>query len=175
MSQFSRCIVVVVVLLASGACSSSKGGGAGGGGGTGGAGGSRGGSGGAGGVAGSGGVDAGTGGAGGGGVVKMDASPATMVPRDCLGLRECVYACARDTACAARCVSGAPRAAQDLYNMIRTCSLANCPLMPDGTQDVACRCENECYGGGPCSDMVTQCLGDKTDTFCDPFGADCML
>ncbi len=128
--------------------------------------------GGAGGTGGSGGAG-GTGGApmGGMGGAKQDASPATMAPKDCRGLRECVNACAADKACAQRCVSGAPKAAQSTYAMIVSCMMDACPTM-----DHSCRCDNECFDGGKCTSLVIdQCDDGSPDTFCDPAGADCGL
>jgi hypothetical protein len=168
MSQLvSRAVLALFILAAASACSSSKGAGAAGG--AGGASGSGGaGTGGAGGTGtgGTGGTS-GAGGAGGGGV---DANPASMPPKDCRGLRNCVDACGTDKTCAMRCVSTAPAADQALYKMIQMCSLQACP-----TQDQSCRCDNECFGGGQCTDLVDQCDMADPDAFCDPVGPSCGL
>jgi hypothetical protein len=98
-----------------------------------------------------------------------DASPTAVAPTDCRGILVCVFACGTDTACAARCASQAPAAAQALYKQIRDCSGKACP---DQT-DIACRCENECYAGGQCSELVDQCDDADPDMFCDPAGVIC--
>jgi hypothetical protein len=103
-------------------------------------------------------------------IVRLDASAAGMAPKDCRGLLNCVHACDKDSACATRCVSQAPAAAQALYKMIQMCSTQACP-----DHDLSCRCENECQGGGQCADMVDQCDQGNPDDFCDPTGADCGL
>jgi hypothetical protein len=100
----------------------------------------------------------------------VDASAAGIAPKDCRGLRNCVHACDKDTACASKCVSQAPAAAQTLYKMIQTCSMQACP-----DRDLSCRCENECQGGGQCDPLVDQCNEGNPDDFCDPTGADCGL
>jgi hypothetical protein len=103
-------------------------------------------------------------------IVRYDASAAGMAPKDCRGLRNCVHACDKDTACASKCVSQAPAAAQSQYRMIQTCSAQACP-----DKDLSCRCENECQGGGQCADLVDECNQGNPDDFCDPMGADCGL
>jgi hypothetical protein len=117
-----------------------------------------------------GGAGAGGGGGAGGGSGMPDSRPAVTMPVDCKGIRDCVFTCDKDTACAGRCVSSAPMAARTLYEMIRTCSVRECP-----TQDTSCRCDHECYGGGECSDMVEQCDEAGPDLFCDPAGVSCGL
>jgi hypothetical protein len=172
MSQFiARAVLAVLILAVPGACSSSKGGGGAGGAGGGGTGG--GGAAGTGGAGGSGTGGSGTGGAGatgGAGGASVDANPALMAPKDCRGLRNCVDACDKDTACAMRCVSSAPATARDLYMMIQTCSKMACPQ-----QDLSCRCDNECFGGGQCTELVDKCNGADPDNFCDPVGPKCGL
>jgi hypothetical protein len=171
MSQLvCRAVLALSILAALGACTSKAGSpaadGAAGGSGSGGGAGT--------GAAGAGGSgETGTGGAGGSsgaGGSRMDAGPAAMAPRDCRGLRNCVDACASDSACAMRCVSTAPAVAQALYQMVRTCSMQACP-----TQEVSCRCDHECYGGGQCESLVEQCDLADPDTFCDPAGKSCGL
>jgi len=76
-----------------------------------------------------------------------------------------------DKACAQRCVSSAPKAAQDTYAMIQSCMMSACPTM-----DHSCRCDNECFDGGKCTTLVIdQCDDGSPDTFCDPAGAECGL
>jgi hypothetical protein len=161
-------VLALSILIAVGACSSKTGGpaadGAAAGSGSGGMAGT-----GTGGAGGSGGTGA-AGGSSGTGGSRMDASPAATPPRDCRGLRNCIDACATDSACAMLCVSTAPAAAQALYQMIRTCSMQACP-----TQEQSCRCDHECYGGGQCESLVQQCDLADPDTFCDPAGRSCGL
>jgi hypothetical protein len=101
-------------------------------------------------------------------VVRLDASAAGVAPKDCRSLLNCIHACDKDKTCAGKCVSSAPAAAQSLYKMIQMCSLRACP-----DQDLSCRCENECQGGGQCADMVDECDQGNPDDFCDPVGPEC--
>jgi hypothetical protein len=113
----------------------------------------------------------GTGGTGAAGGAPMDANPASMPPKSCRDIRNCVEACDADKACAMRCVSTAPTAAQSLYQMVTMCSAQACPK-----QDMSCRCDQECFGGGACMDVVDQCNNSaEPDNFCDPMGAKCGL
>jgi hypothetical protein len=95
---------------------------------------------------------------------------AAMPPKDCRGLRNCIHACDKDTTCATRCVSTAPAAARALHEMIRACSAQACP-----DQDISCRCEQECQGGGLCAEMVDLCNDGDPDDYCNPSGATCGL
>ena len=107
-------------------------------------------------------------GAGGAAMGSPDANPATTAPTDCRGILVCVFACGQDAACASRCASTAPADARTLYDKIRACSVKSCP-----TQDISCRCDNECYGGGDCTDLVDECDMSNPDKFCDPAGTIC--
>jgi hypothetical protein len=126
-------------------------------------------------TAGSGGGNPGTGGAPGTGTGgnpaagPPDAGGVSAKPTDCRSLLVCVDSCRADAACAGRCIAAAPADAQALYKKIHDCSLKACP---DQTM-TDCRCENECYGGGECTDLVDECDMSTPDFFCDPGGTIC--
>jgi len=93
------------------------------------------------------------------GKAPADAAP---IPTSCREIRVCVYACGQDKTCADRCAAGAPAAARAKYMMARSCSLQQCP-----DEDVICRCNEECYFGGVCYDLVDECDEGVSDPFCD--------
>jgi hypothetical protein len=79
----------------------------------------------------------------------------------CLMIRNCVYLCAADAACAARCLDRAETPARDVYDRVVTCSTQACP-----TGGIDCRCDNECYAGGACLDVVDECTQSLQEGFC---------
>ncbi len=87
-----------------------------------------------------------------------DAAPATS----CAGIRNCIVRCQLDTTCAQRCVDQAAAPARTGYQQIVTCSRQVC-----AADDINCRCERECQGGGECLDLVDGCRGVEEDLFCD--------
>ena len=97
------------------------------------------------------------GGAGGG----NDAMAPVDAITTCRDIRDCVYKCGQNTACAASCVSVAPQAARTLYDQARMCSQQACP-----EQDIECRCMEECLGG-TCTQIVDECDEATSDLFCD--------
>jgi hypothetical protein len=89
-----------------------------------------------------------------------DAPP---TPTSCQTLRSCVYACRTDKACVARCIASAPAAARQQYDQANACSLQACP----NQDDIDCRCNAECLGGGECTQVVDECDNSASDPFCD--------
>jgi hypothetical protein len=87
-----------------------------------------------------------------------DAGP----PMSCVDIRNCIVRCDADGACAQRCVDQAPAAARSLHQRAVACSLEGC-----AADDINCRCERECYGGGACIDVVDECRAFTEDLFCD--------
>jgi hypothetical protein len=87
---------------------------------------------------------------------------ASAAPRSCRDIRVCVFACGADQGCAARCESSAPAVARLLHEQSQMCSLRVCP-----EQDIECRCDQECHGGGACTDLVDECDEAISDPFCD--------
>jgi len=98
------------------------------------------------------------GGAGGGG---QDATATADAISNCRDIRDCVFRCGQDSACAARCASAAPQAARALFDQAQMCSRQACP-----EQDVECRCMEECLGG-TCTQVVDECDEATSDLFCD--------
>jgi hypothetical protein len=94
--------------------------------------------------------------------VAMSAPDAQASPANCQQIRNCVFRCQGDTACADRCVSSAPGPARQLYNTAQMCSRSVCA--PD---DIECRCAQECHGGGACTEIVDECDEAISDLFCD--------
>jgi hypothetical protein len=87
---------------------------------------------------------------------------AFQAPTSCREIRSCAFQCGEDRTCAARCVSTAPSAARQLYDQAQACSQQVCP-----TQDIECRCDQECFGGGACHEIVDECDEAISDPFCD--------
>jgi hypothetical protein len=89
-----------------------------------------------------------------------DAGP----PMSCVAIRNCIVRCETDTTCAQRCVDQAAMSARTTYQRVVTCSRGVC-----AADDINCRCEQECQGGGACLDLVDECRGPSLgdDTFCD--------
>jgi hypothetical protein len=89
-----------------------------------------------------------------------DAGP----PTSCVAIRNCLVRCQADSACAQRCVDGASAPARTQYQSVVTCSRRVC-----ATDDMNCRCEQECQGGGECLEIVDGCRGPELaeDLFCD--------
>jgi hypothetical protein len=138
--------------------------GSGGGSGTGGKGGTSGTSGasGSGGMSGSGG---GSGSGGAGGLPSPDGGRADrpMMPKTCRDIRSCLWGCNTDMACQMYCISSAPMAAQNAYKDVQACSKAACPK-----QDADCRCQEECFAGGSCFDLIdADCDMGGSDDYCD--------
>jgi hypothetical protein len=98
-----------------------------------------------------------TGGAAGSAPDAMAAAPTT-----CREIRVCIFNCADDKGCASRCVSTAPAAARQKYDEAHTCILSACP-----DQDEDCRCNQECFAGGTCTDLVDTCDDAVSDPLCD--------
>ena len=91
----------------------------------------------------------------------VDAGPAMT----CIAIRNCVVRCQTDSACAQRCVDQAaasgPRDPPE-----------SADVQPRGlcaADDMECRCEQECFGGGACLDLVDECgrTQGEEDLFCD--------
>lgn len=95
----------------------------------------------------------------------LDAQPAPdsrISPRSCREIRNCVFDCGEAVECAALCVSSAPAVARAQYNQAQMCSAQVCP-----TQDIECRCAEECFIGGNCQQIVDECDEASSDRFCD--------
>jgi hypothetical protein len=102
-----------------------------------------------------------SGGAGGGGGGGKDATAAADAITTCRDIRECVFKCGKDSACAASCVAVAPQAARAQYDQARMCSMGVC-----SEQDIDCRCMEECLGG-TCTQIFDECDEAMSDSFCD--------
>jgi hypothetical protein len=87
---------------------------------------------------------------------------APAVPTSCRTIRICIYACGKDSACAAGCVSSAPGPARQQYNDAHSCSVQACP----NQDDISCRCSQECIDGS-CVPMFDDCDQGASDPFCD--------
>jgi hypothetical protein len=99
------------------------------------------------------------------GAVADGAGPsadAMAPPTTCREIRICIYRCGQDKACATACASAAPTAARAKFSEVQSCSQGACP---DG--DAVCRCMEECYVGGMCTDVVDDCDEAVSDPFCD--------
>jgi hypothetical protein len=96
---------------------------------------------------------------GGAGDAAADAPETPLT--SCLMIRNCVYLCAADAACAVRCLDRAEAPAREVYDRVVTCSMQACP-----TGNIDCRCDNECYAGGACLDAVDECTQSLQEGFC---------
>jgi hypothetical protein len=83
-------------------------------------------------------------------------------PKSCRDVRVCIHNCGQDMTCAGKCVSTAPPAIRQQYEEIQACSMGACPQ-----QDEPCRCDQECFSGGMCADLVETCDDAVSDPWCD--------
>jgi hypothetical protein len=79
----------------------------------------------------------------------------------CLMIRNCVYLCAADQACAQGCVDRAEAPARAVYDQVVACSEQACP-----GGGIDCRCDNECYADGACLAQVDECTQSLQEGFC---------
>ena len=100
-----------------------------------------------------------TSGADSGGSTTPDAMGPVMSCRD---VRVCIHNCGQDMTCAGKCVSTAPPAIRQQYEQIQACSMMAC-----SQQDEPCRCDQECFAGGQCFDLVEDCDDAVSDPWCD--------
>jgi hypothetical protein len=64
--------------------------------------------------------------------------------------------------CAGKCVSTAPPAIRQQYEEIQACSVGVC-----AASDEPCRCDQECFNGGMCFDLVEDCDQGVGDPWCE--------
>jgi hypothetical protein len=93
---------------------------------------------------------------------SMGTPDARLPPQTCRDVRVCIHNCGNEAVCAGKCVSSAPARVRQQYEEIQGCSMGACPA-----QDRPCRCDQECFFGGQCFDLVEQCDEGIGDPICD--------
>jgi hypothetical protein len=76
-------------------------------------------------------------------------------------IRNCIYLCMDDQACAQRCIERGSAAERTLFEAVVSCSASACP-----TGDIGCRCEQECFADGACVQIVDECTKSLQEGFC---------